>query len=90
MAMKGKQSIQRVAKAAGVGLVASGLLLGGSAGTASADDAAAAVASTVEKAVVGGSVTTQKAVVAGATATEKAVVAGSVALSTALKGLFGR
>jgi hypothetical protein len=83
-----KPAVKRVAKATAVGMMAGGLLLGGSAGMASAD-AGSALASTVEKAVVAGSATTQKAVVAGATATEKAAVAGSVALNRALRGLLG-
>jgi hypothetical protein len=105
MAMKGKQSIRRVAKAAGVGLVASGLLLAAPAGIASADDpvsdAVANASEAGQKAVVAGSQTYQQAVVAGSQTYQQAVVAGSQSaqtaatatsnfLSFARKGLFGR
>jgi hypothetical protein len=104
MSKYGKWSARSMAKAAGVGFVAGGLLLGAPAGLAFADDpvtdAGAAVSTTVQKAVVAGSQTTQQAVVAGSAATQKAVVAGSQTVQKAgtatsntvsnlLKGLFG-
>jgi hypothetical protein len=100
-----KQTSRRVAKAAGAGLFAGGLLLGAPAGIASADDpvsdAVAAASEAGQKAVVAGSQTYQQGVVAGSQTYQQAVVAGSQStqtaatatsnlLSFALKGLFGR
>jgi hypothetical protein len=105
MSKNAKQSSRRVAKAAGIGLVAGGLLLGAPAAIASADDpvsdAGAQLSETVQKAVVAGSQTYQQGVVAGSQTYQQAVVAGSSTvqkfttatsstLSSALKGLFGR
>lgn len=98
-------SSRRLAKAAGAGLFAAGLLLGAPAGIASADDpvsdAGAQLSETVQKAVVAGSQTYQQGVVAGSQTYQQAVVAGSQTvqkagtatsnlLSSAFKGLFGR
>jgi hypothetical protein len=103
MGMQLKQASRRVAKAAGVGLCAGGLLLGAPAGIASADpisDAVAAGSEAGQKAVVAGSQTYQQAVVAGSQTWQQAVVAGSQSgqtaatatsnlFSAAVKGLFG-
>ena len=88
-----KRSRRQLAKAAGVGLVAGGLLLGAPAGIASADplsDAAAQASEAAQKAAVAGSQTYQQAVVAGSQTIQKAGTATSHALSSALKGLFGK
>jgi hypothetical protein len=100
-----KRSRRQLAKTAGVGLVAGGLLLGAPAGIASADDpvsdAGSQLSETVQKAVVAGSQTYQHGAVAGSQTYQQAVVAGSSSLqkaatatsntlSSALKGLFGR
>jgi hypothetical protein len=90
-----KQSSRRVAKAAGIGMIASGLLLGAPAGIAFADDgggpvekAVVAGSQTYQQAVVAGSQTYQQAVVAGSQTVQKLTTATSSTLSGALKGLF--
>jgi hypothetical protein len=102
MSKSAKHIGHSVAKAAGVGLIAGGLLLGAPAGMAFADpvgDAESAASTTVQKAVVAGSQTVQQAVVAGSQTYQQAVVAGSQSaqtaatatsnlVSSALKGLF--
>jgi hypothetical protein len=105
MSMHKKQSTRRLAKATGAGLIACGLLLGGPAGAASADNAVTtavnALGTTVNKAVVAGNLAGQQAVKAGSLAGQQAVKAGLVsantaakaaghALSSALKGLLGK
>jgi len=95
MAKQGKHSGRLLAKVTGVGLLAGGLLLGGSAGIAFADGGGP-----IEKAVVAGSQTAQQATVAGSQTYQQAVVAGSQSAQTAatatsaavgslVKGLFG-
>ena len=82
-----KRSSRQVAKAAGVGLVAGGLLLGAPAGIAAADDpisdAGAQLSEAGQKAVVAGSQTYQQAVVAGSQTYQQAVVAGSQSTQSA-------
>jgi len=97
MKQDGKQSIRRLAKATGIGLVAGGLLLGAPAGIAFADDgggpiekAVVAGSQTVQQATVAGSQTYQQAVVAGSQTVQKAGTATSNAVSSLLKGLFGK
>ena len=86
-------SIQRVAKAAGVGLIAGGLLLGGPAATALADDAVStavgALGTTVDKAVKAGGLATNVAAQAAVGSANTAVKAGANALTTGLRGLLG-
>jgi hypothetical protein len=95
MAKHGKHSGRLLAKATGVGLLAGGLLLGGSAGIAFADGggpiekAVVAGSQTAQQATVAGSQTYQQAVVAGSQTVQKAGTATSSAVSGLLKGLFG-
>jgi|EndMetStandDraft_7_1072992.scaffolds.fasta_scaffold87356_2 hypothetical protein len=94
MSMHKKQSTRRLAKATGAGLIACGLLLGGPAGAASADNAVttavSALGTTVNKAVVAGNLATHQAVKAGVVSANTAVKAAGHALSSALKGLLGK
>ena len=94
MGMHRKQSPRRLAKVTGAGLIACGLLLGGPAGAASADNAVStavgALGTTVQKAVVAGNLATHQAVKAGVSSANTAVKAAGTALSKALHGLLGR
>jgi hypothetical protein len=93
MNQKSTHSVRRVAKAAGVGLMAGGLLLGGPAATAFADNAVGtavgALGTTVDKAVAAGGLATNVAAQAAVGSANTAVKAGANALTTGLRGLFG-
>lgn len=88
-----KLSMRGIAKLTGAGLIAGGLLLGGPAGAAFADDAVStavgALGTTVDKAVVAGSLAGAQAVKAGGVATGTAVNATTNAVGSAIKGLLG-